>query len=89
MTTQCNLTSYEATMFFEPISTNGTDYADDFWFAGYCLATEFFPQSYIVSDLEYDTDFAECRLQKELISGCSYLNNYYRSTAHLYNDLAA
>lgn len=66
MTTQCNLTSYEATMFFESVSTTDLNYEDDFWFAGYCLATEFLSQSYVVSDLEYDTDFAEIELHNDL-----------------------
>ena len=34
-------------------------------------------------------DVANYGLQIELISSCSYLNNYYQSTVHLYNDLAA
>jgi hypothetical protein len=85
MTTQCNLTSYEATMFFESVSTTDANYEDDFWFAGYCLATSFVPTE-VDND---DNDIAECQLQIELISSCSYLNKYYQSTVHLYNDLAA
>jgi hypothetical protein len=33
------------------------------------------------------SDSAEIELQQQLISGCSYLNQFYSSTVHLYNDL--
>jgi hypothetical protein len=32
-------------------------------------------------------DNAEVELQSQLISSCSYLSQFYFSTAHLYNDL--
>ena len=40
---QCDLIQYEIAMFFESVSTNSTNYADDFWFAGCCLREEFMP----------------------------------------------
>lgn len=64
---ECNCNQYEIDMFFESVSTTDLNYEDDFWFAEYCLRTEFLPQSYVVSDLEYDTDFAEFQLYSDLL----------------------